>query len=656
MTEDLQLFCEDMNEQLTSMENTLLDIFDIPIDEVDSEMINNLFRAMHTMKGNSSMFGFDIVVSFAHVAENLLNEIRNGSIKLTSEMLDLFLLVNDHSRTLIELAVNNEPMDDEQLEYHNDLLNQLSVFLGEEENYQPLLSKMNKDETQIITNADIPEYNIIIKPKDSFFASDMDIIAIIKYLDVIGDISDLKIVDDEIVTLQELKPLQSYISISLIYKCEEPLDDITGAFEFIQDDIELSILQINEKIKEENRTAKKSDITKLNNFSLRVDSSKVDKLINLISEMVITNSKITQIVNKDDNTELISATDTMTMLLEEIRTDVMDIRMVQVGSSFNKLRRIVNETAKKLGKDIEFIIKGEETELDKTVVEKISDPLVHMLRNSIDHGIEPVNIRVENGKHRCGKIELRAYPDAGAIIIEIEDDGAGINKDVILQKAIQNGLVSSSESLSEKEIYNLIFEAGLSTATEVSDVSGRGVGMDVVRRNIEELNGSVDVDSKLGQGSKITIRLPLTLAIIDGFLVQSGQTKYIIPLEMIQECIKLTPAYRLKMSDNLFINLRSEILPLIDTNEYFETKKTNNQKEYIVIINVLNKKVGLIVNELHGEFQTVIKPLGEVFENITWISGGTILGDGEVALILDVPILINSVNVIQSDEINKLKG
>ena len=672
MTEELQLFCEDMDEQLTIMEDALMDMSDISIEEVDSEMINKLFRAMHTMKGNAGMFGFDDVVSFAHVAENLLDEVRNKKIPLTEDMVDLFLLVNDHSKTLIDITVADEQLDDDQLEYHKDILSQLSAFLGLE---KPKVEASNK--SQELEDDKIPLYNITIKLKDSFYKSDMDMIAIVKYLGIIGDIVDLEIINNEIPTVDKIEPLKSYLGLSLQYECEEPEEDIYSAFEFVKDDIELTIINKNKIVEEIQESEEKIEVpedkiqepvkvnippkkikakedksAKNKSFPLRVDSSKVDQLINLISEMVIANAKITQIANIDDNTELTEATDTLTAMLEEIRTGVMDIRMVQVGSSFSKLRRIVNDTAKKLGKDIDFVISGEDTELDKTVVEKISDPLVHMLRNSVDHGVESIEKRVASGKKKTGRIDLRAYPDAGSIIIEIEDDGAGIPKDIILNKAIENGIVSPEEQLTDKEIYNLIFAAGLSTAQTVSNISGRGVGMDVVKRNIEELKGTVEVDSVLGKGSKITVRLPLTLAIIDGFLVQAGDTKYIIPLDMVQECIELTQEHKSKMKDNEFINLRGSILPLLDSSEYFETNSIKSDRENIIIISSINQRAGLIVNELHGEFQTVIKPLGEVFEKVPWISGGTILGNGEVALILDVPMLLGSISSAASRKID----
>jgi len=263
-----------------------------------------------------------------------------------------------------------------------------------------------------------------------------------------------------------------------------------------------------------------------------------------------------------------------------------------------------------------------------------------MLRNSVDHGVEMPQARIDAGKNPKGNITLKAYPDAGTIVIEIKDDGAGINKDVIFNKSVDKGIINKDAQLSDSAIYNLIFAPGFSTAATVTDVSGRGVGMDVVKRNIEELRGTIDIETKLGFGTLMTIRLPLTLAIIDGFLVEVGSKKYIIPLDMIKECIELTKKQRKRMQGNDYITLRKEILPVLDVREYFEEAPSKNKRENIVVVKYGNSQIGLKVDELYGEFQTVIKPLGELFENVAGISGGTILGSGEIALIFDIPKLI----------------
>lgn len=393
------------------------------------------------------------------------------------------------------------------------------------------------------------------------------------------------------------------------------------------------------KVKEENAKVKKETPK---SFSLRVDSTKVDQLINEISEMVIANAKITQIATDSEDSDLEEAANVLTDMLENVRNGIMNIRMVQVEDSFVKFKRIVNDTAKKIGKDIEFIITGGDTELDKTVVEKISDPLMHMLRNSVDHGIEMPKERIKNGKDPKGRVELKAYPDAGTIVIKILDDGAGLDKDKLFQKAISKGIINEGDNLTDKEIYSLIFEAGFSTAETVSDISGRGVGMDVVRRNIQELRGLIDIESDIGIGTTFTIRLPLTLAIIDGFLVQAGDTKYVIPLENIQECIELTKEYKDNMEGNQFINLRGEILPILDVKKYLNMGQDSekSERENVIVVRYADTMIGLQVDELYGEYQTVIKPLGDIFENVSGISGGSILGTGEVSLIFDIPKLI----------------
>lgn len=664
MTNELQLFLEDVSEQMTFMENALVDMQEGGVNEDD---VGALFRAMHTIKGTAGMFGFDAVVSFTHVAESLLSEVRSQTIELTSDMLDLFLLVKDHVERLIEIATENQELDEELQSRNDELLTKLKSFMPGMQKEEPKVSQISKDVNEIELGANEKLWYVGIKLHEDFYSSGMDIINLLSFLGDLGEMESIVPVVKNIPDFDEYQPLIAYVGFHIKLISSHSKEDIEEVFEFNLDDLDLKIEEV-ETAKEENEvisqepqekqvekkseTVKKekkvskpnsSDDTKKaekTNFSLRVDSSKVDQLINQISEMVIANAKIAQIADNLDNSELSESTSVMSDMLEEVRSSVMNIRMVQVGDSFTKFRRIVGDTAKKIGKDINFVINGGETELDKMVVEKISDPLMHMLRNSVDHGVEMPDDRVALGKKKTGNVILSAYPDAGTIVIEIKDDGKGLDKEAILAKAIANGIVSENATLSDKEIYNLIFAAGLSTAKEVSDISGRGVGMDVVKRNIESLRGTVDIDSKMGEGSVFTIRLPLTLAIIDGFLIQSGDTKYIIPLEMIQECIELSQEYKKHMNGNEFINLRDTILPILNVRDYLNEAESKTQRENIVVVKYGNYSMGLKVDELFGEFQTVIKPLGRVFENVAGISGGTILGSGEIALIFDIPKLM----------------
>ena len=369
---------------------------------------------------------------------------------------------------------------------------------------------------------------------------------------------------------------------------------------------------------------------------IRVHADKLDQLIDLVGELVIAGASANLLAQRSGQTELFESTSVLSRLVENIRDSALQLRMVQIGETFNRFNRVVRDVSKELGKEIDLIISGAETELDKSVVEKIGDPLMHLVRNSMDHGIELGSVREARGKPRRGTVELNAYHDSGSIVIEIVDDGNGLPRDKILAKAIEKGLVQPTQTLTDQEIVNLIWEPGFSTADQVTNLSGRGVGMDVVRRNIQSLRGSCDVSSIEGAGSTFTIRLPLTLAIIDGFLVGVGKSAYVIPLDMVIECIELNE----HEADRHFLNLRGEVLPFVRLREMFEIEEEQPARENIVVVQYAGQKAGIVVDQLLGEFQTVIKPLSSIFRHLRGIGGSTILGTGEVALILDVQTLV----------------
>ncbi|WP_248768653.1 chemotaxis protein CheA [Pseudomonas sp. MWU12-2345] len=373
---------------------------------------------------------------------------------------------------------------------------------------------------------------------------------------------------------------------------------------------------------------------------VRVNADKLDELINLVGELVIASAGANLLARGSSNGPLQESTSVVSGLVEEILDGALHLRMIPIGDTFNRFRRVVRDVSQELGKDIELLISGADTELDKTVVEKIGDPLMHLLRNAMDHGIESPSLREAAGKPAKGRLQLNAFHDSGSIVLEIADDGAGLNRDRILQKAVERGLVPVGANLTDQEIYNLIFEAGFSTAEAVTNLSGRGVGMDVVKRNITLLRGTVDLDSQPGQGTVIRIRLPLTLAIINGFLVGIGQIHYVVPLEMVQECIELSAGQRQNLAGNNYLDLRGEVLPLVRLRDHFDHAGLSLRRENVVVVRCAEQKAGLVVDELLGEFQTVIKPLGKLFNALRGISGSTILGSGEVALILDVPALL----------------
>jgi len=708
MNEELQLFQEDASEQLQYMENALVAASE---EGIDDDKIGEIFRAMHTIKGTAGMFGFSSVVDFTHIAENLLDEVRQHTIETNDEMMDLFLKCKDHCEILIEHAINEEEIDEETIENNTNLLDQLLTYMPNNQTAikQDITTIQEGETLDKIASGENSTWHVSIRFHEDFFTSGMDVLSIFNFFCKMGEILINIPVIDKVPVLEKLNPLKTAIGFEIEFQTDVGKEEIEEIFEFVIDDVTLAIFEHDdlnslaallqsqsddtlmhlleeealysreelsggssentptptvevldevteekeeetiEVIKEpqdntktEKKVAKKKKAEAPKSFSLRVDSGKVDHLITQISEMVIANAKITQIAIDREDTDLEESVSILTDMLEDVRNGIMNIRMVQVEDSFVKFRRIINDTAKKIGKDIDFLIVGGETELDKTVVEKISDPLVHMLRNSVDHGIEMPDVRVAKGKNPQGRVELKAYPDGGTIVIQISDDGAGLNKEVLLKKAIKNGIVSEHDNLSDKEIYELIFEAGLSTAEQVSDISGRGVGMDVVRRNIQDLRGVIDIVSEIDKGTTLTIRLPLTLAIIDGFLVQAGDTKYVIPLENIQECIELNGQFKETMKGNDFINLRGEILPILDIKSYLNSDQIGEeeQRENVVVVRYADKVIGLQVDELYGEHQTVIKPLGDIFENVKGVSGGSILGTGEVSLIFDIPKLI----------------
>jgi len=688
--EELTLFYEDSSDQLAFMEEALLDISD---NGVNAENMGGLFRAMHTIKGTAGMFGFDDLVSFTHIAENLLDEMRTKQTAFDDDLLQLFLDVKDYTSLLVEANVNEEVLTEDARVTQNILSTALASYLDANTTAQ---NSANSSEEQTLdfrelNTQDSDMWHVSVRFSEDFFTSGMDILSIFNYFSKIGEIIINTPVINTIPLIEDIDPLKTYIGFEIEFQSTCSKEDIQEIFEFVEDDVVLFIFKtpneeayqelfeaydglkeilleacVYEQVQEEvlDVTQEVAQIKEIEqtqtqdtqlqvpkkqaNSSLRVESNKIDALINQMSEIVIANAKVEALAFASEDNDLVEAIESLKILLEDVRDKVMGIRMVAVESSFSKLKRIVNDTTKKLGKNIEFEIVGGETELDKTIVEKLSDPLMHMLRNSVDHGIEMPQKRKALGKNPCGKIILKAYTDSGMIVIEIIDDGGGINKDLVLQIAKDKNIIPQNAQLSDKEIYKLIFAAGFSTASEVTDISGRGVGMDVVKSNIEALRGTLDIDSKMNEGSKITIRLPLTLAIIGGFVVQVGDTKYIIPLEMIKECIELTPKMRAEMKNNSFINLRGEMLPILDIRTHFNEKRYTGLRENIVVVRYANQIIGLSVDELFGEMQTVVKPLGEIFTNVRGLSGGTILGSGEIALIFDIAKLIES--KIQGEE------
>ncbi|WP_409525200.1 chemotaxis protein CheA [Nitrincola sp. MINF-07-Sa-05] len=726
LDEVLKTFIAESRELLQQMEDALLHLEQ---SDDDPEIINAIFRAAHTIKGSAGLFGLDHVVAFTHVAESVLDQVRDGKLSISGDLSALMLEVCDHIGVLIEQIADGEVMDDATAQTGAGLVEQLQRYLDTDTNadtdtndstdnrHISLHTGSNVETDAFVRHADnaaeTDNWHISLRFGPDVLRNGMDPASFIRYLGTLGRIVRIVTLLDRMPEAIAMDPETNYLGFEIAFNSEADKAAIEGVFEFVRDDCQICILPPHGKItqyqaligdlpEEEMRLGeilircgtltqveldrvlavqasgdgqttrpigevlvdehlvrpavveaalKKQKQVKENRGGdaglIRVDAAKLDQLINLIGELIIAGAGADLIAQQAGIAELSEATATMTRLVEEVRDSALTLRMVQIGGTFNRFQRVVHDVSKEIGKDIRLEISGGETELDKTVVEKIGDPLTHLVRNAMDHGIESAEIRLAKGKSPQGKVHLNAYHDAGSIVMEVSDDGAGLNRDKIFAKAVDKGLIAADAVLSDKEIYNLIFEAGFSTADQVSNLSGRGVGMDVVRRNIQALRGSVDLDSELGKGSTVRIRLPLTLAIIDGFLIGLGDASYVVPLNMVVECIELDHGLQDKTSGH-YINLRGEVLPYVRLRDQFGIEGEPSRRENIVVVNHAGQKAGLVVDRLMGEFQTVIKPLGKVFSTVRGVGGFTILGSGEVALILDVPSLITLASEFES--------
>ena len=386
--------------------------------------------------------------------------------------------------------------------------------------------------------------------------------------------------------------------------------------------------------------------------SMRVDTEKLDSLINLVGELVIATATIKKISDALGSMDLEDSVSSLAMLTDNLRGSSMNLRMVQIGDSFKRFERAVHDLSNAQGKQVDLTLKGGETEVDKTLVEKIMDPLMHIVRNAVDHGIDTPNKRAAAGKPPHGRITINAYSEAGSVVIEISDDGNGLNKRKILAKAVEQGLMDPEEglTLSDNDLFRFVFMPGFTTAEKVTDISGRGVGMDVVMRNVNSLRGTVTIKSTEGQGTIVGLRFPLTLVIIDGFMVKTGEEVYLLPLDMVNECAEISLEEIMRQENGNFMNLRGELVPFIRLKDFFNIPGESSGKEYIVIAEYFGKKAGIVIDRPLGELQIVVKPLGNLFNNIRWLSGATILGGGDPALILDIPRLIQYVQASQQVE------
>jgi two-component system, chemotaxis family, sensor kinase CheA len=634
----LPTFIAESRELLADMEATLLLCEQ---GTADAESINAIFRAAHTIKGSSGLFGLDAIVSFTHVVESVLDRVRSEKLQLSRELAAILLECCDHIQRLIGAIENGGDASDSPLRSAgSDLIQALNGASGMSSSTPAAAARSDAS-----TSSEVQQWHISVQFLSDVLRNGMDPLSFIRYLTTLGDIAAIQVVETAFPETEQFDPESCYLGFEIDLSTRVDQQRIEAAFEFVREDCKLSVTstRIDAEISAPALDQREARSTKEakggESRSLRVDGDKLDRLIDLIGELVTAGATTTIEARKAGSSSLNEATLRLARLVEDVRDQALQLRMVQIGPTFSRFQRIVRDVARQIGKEIRLEISGAETELDKTLIESITDPLTHLVRNAIDHGIETAELRASCGKPSEGLLRLNAYHDSGSVVIEVSDDGAGLKREKIIAKAIERGLISEGASLSDSEAYSLIFEPGFSTADQITNLSGRGVGMDVVKRNVAALRGTIELDSKPGNGTLVRIRMPLTLAIIDGFLVRVGSSFFVIPLEMVEECVEVTDKVRAD-DEHHFINLRGGVLPFIRLRQLFSVSGPASRRESIVVIRCAGKRIGIVIDELLGEMQTVIKPLSRLFSRVRGIGGSTILGTGQLALILDVPSLL----------------
>jgi two-component system, chemotaxis family, sensor kinase CheA len=670
LTQFHDAFFEESFEALDSMEAALLKL---DVGAPDKELINTIFRVAHSIKGGSATFGFSDIASFTHSLETLLDELRSGTMQVTPGMSDLLLKSVDVMRAMLRAVQQKKPIDAQKV---SDLQFDLELMIAQ------------KNSAPASAPAPVPvveptrkQWEILFRPFPELFARGNDPLRMLRELAELGELESLADIT-ALPPFAQMDPQSCYVAWTLQLTADVEETAIRQIFEWAEGDCELRIKLANAPEAEpavvvetpvlvdaapppppppapsappKLEAVPKPDapVEKMGDSgSIRVSVEKIDELMNTVGELVITQAMLSQLSTRLEGPSAEKLRAGLAQLernMRELQESVMRVRMLPINVVFSRFPRMVRDLAQRLGKQIELKLTGEQTELDKTVLEKIGDPLVHLVRNSIDHGIETPEKRTAAGKSPAGTVHLDACHRGGNIAVEVSDDGGGLDKNRILAKAKDRGLVGPNDVLTDEQIYELIFLPGFSTAEKTTDVSGRGVGMDVVRRNIKELGGKIELRSELGKGSKTIITLPLTLAIVDGQSVSVGNETYIVPLISIVESMQLKAANVSKLSGRGEVfSFRGYYLPIIRLYELFGVEpRTKVLDEGLVVVaeGEGHQRIGLFVDDLLGQQQVVIKSLEANYGHVEGVSGATILGDGSVALILDIPGLIRATSI-----------
>jgi two-component system, chemotaxis family, sensor kinase CheA len=652
-------FGDEARERLSELETALLELEKQP---EDPELVARIFRALHTLKGNGRMFGFDELSAFAHEIETTFDHVRKGRLAVSHQLIGLAL----NSLDLMTAMVEGRPADpDLRQRLVNAFRSMGPAADAKPEPPAPLPEPAAPPVTA--EPAARPErvwrdYRIRFQPDPDLFRNGSNPCGIFDELRGLGH-CQVTAVTKGIPALQDLNPESCHLSWDIVLTTAQDEALIRDAFIFVEDHCKLHIepfdpskevpskdnasvsIEVAPAVNKQLRVTQENPAVRsatTEQASVRVAADKLDQLVDLVGELVISQARLAQVAEVRNDEELRSISENLERLSNGLRDNALDLRMIPIGTTFSRFMRLVRDLSSELGKDIALVTEGAETALDKTVIERIGDPLVHLIRNSCDHGLETPSARMAQGKPGRGTVRLSARHTGDSVTIEVADDGAGLNLDAIRARGLERGLISPEAKLTEKELFNLIFLPGFSTAKTVSSVSGRGVGMDVVKRSIEALRGSVDIESQTGQGTTIRLKLPLTLAIIEGLLVTVGDAFYVLPISAVESCVELTEEEIEQAHGNALVNVRGELVPTIRLRERFDIAGDRPCIEQIAIANSNGRRVGFVVDHVIGQHQTVLKGLGKMFKAVKDLSGATILGDGNVALIVDVNALSKS--------------
>jgi two-component system chemotaxis sensor kinase CheA len=659
-------FVEESLDNLQDLEEALLLL---EKDKSDKEIIERIFRAMHSLKGGGAMFGFNDLSEFTHHLETVFDWVRNGKLSVSDDLISLTFKASDQIKHFLDVGDLSDEAEKKEL----------SVFTTQIQQF--VSNPSGNPEKSDVSVADVEEVNddsktffIQIKPHVNILQNGTNPLFLLDDLHALGEARVISY-HEKIPEFSELNTEDCYISWDVFLNTSESLNEIQDVFIFVEDECDLNVVEIakgnvlkhaqlislindaeegNQPITkkllkeitwastpqmEEVTQKKKVELKDHKISSIRVSSKKIDELVNLVSELVTIQAQLNLHAEKSEDPQLLDLSENIQKLTRQLRDNAFEISLIPIQNDLMRFQRLVRDLSKELNKEIEFIIEGGDIELDKNIIEHLTDPLLHMIRNCVDHAIELPDERIKKGKSPKGTIIFKAYYEGANVIIKVIDDGKGIDPTLILNKAVAKGMVADGDELSKKEILNLVFRSGFSTKEKVSDLSGRGVGMDVVKRKIGEIRGEVSIDSEVDMGTTITLELPLTLSIIDGLLVTVAGTQYVIPISAIEKIYPLESELKAKIFNNV-ITLDGEQFPIIILREIFNEIGDAN-KEHIIQVKYENKKIGLLVDDVVGEFQTVVKPFGRLLKDQDSISGASIMGDGTISMVVDTNKLIH---------------